>query len=241
VPPPGPEEQAVVKDFYEQIRGITARHLPEYERIIGLQSANQEFREKVSNAVATCVFQHLGEARPFRPSLRRNDLLRARDAARKAHDSLCSLNAALDALPDYMLQLLEQHWGTLGEVSRRFIDREVSWLRDAMSLTDIFAKAFVDKGGAPEMLAFRVLVEGLAKAFEVGTGRKAKVSWNVAKDKDQWGGKFMELVEALLPLAKQLAGTERPLRVPKNRDALGQYLHELTRAKTRNRNPPRSR
>jgi len=149
------------------------------------------------------------------------------------------LDAALSAPELSELQLLEQHWGVLGDIARGLIANEVSWLRNASSLADIFAKVFIDKGGRPKMVPFRVLAKGLATAFEVGTGRRAKVSWSEADS--CWGGKFLKLVAAVLPLVEALAGaTERPLAAPRSPVALGQYLHDLTRANTRNKNRPRS-
>jgi len=150
VPDQKPEIDTVVRDIVKLYRDITARRLPEYERAIGLTSANQEFREKVIEAVSTCMFQHILPGNPRRSQIRKQ-LLAVGDAARKAHDSLCNLDAALSAPELSELQLLERHWGVLGGIARRFIPNEVSWLRNASSLADIFAKVFIDKGGRPEM------------------------------------------------------------------------------------------
>src|SRR5262249_27059643 len=223
----------VVGELSKLFRDITTRRLAEFERVIGLPTANQEFREQAISAVSTCIFTHTLEPHATRASQIRKDLLRARDTARKAHDSLCNLDAALSALPEFALQLLEQHWGLSGDIARRFMANEVSWLRAVSSLADLSAKAFVDKGGRPEMRAFRVLALGLAKAFKAGTGRRATVSWNDAKG--EWSGKFMKLVEAVLPLAKTMAAaiTERPLLTPVSPLALGKYLHDLTQARSK--------
>ena len=235
-----PEPKAVVRDLGELLSGIIARHLPEYERVIGLPSGNQEFHEKVVDAVKTCIFRHMLDPRGPRPSQMRKDLLQASDAARKAHDGLCTLNAALDALPESVLHVLERYWGNSGEIARRFIENEVSWLRAAESLTRASAKAFGDKGGRPEMLGFRGLAEGLAKAFKAGTGKTAKVYWSEIDH--CWRGDFLKLVVAVLPLVEKLAGaTERPFQAPQSPVALGQYLHSLTRANTRNRNRQRAK
>jgi hypothetical protein len=236
---PEPEAKAVVREFSELFRSITARHLARFEGVIGLANPNPEFREKVMSAVSICAFQHRLEPHSIRRSHIRKTLLEAGEAARKADENLCQLDAALNALPEPVLKTLEGGWGPTGEIARRFIDNERSWLRRSAACMDFFAKAFADKGGRPKLRAFHVLAVGLASAFGAGTGRRATVNWNGAKD--QWGGKFMELVEAVLPLAKELAGTERPLQTPASRLALGQYLHDLTRLKVRNRNRPRSR
>jgi hypothetical protein len=226
--------KAVAKGLSDQYRDILQRFLPDYERIIGLPEPNSDFREKVSHAVTACMFQRMYESNQIRGSLIRKDLMLASKAARTAHHNLCLLNDALRALPNPVLCVLEQSWSELGESARRWTDDEILWLRCAAAVTESLAKRIVDKGGAPEMRAFRVLAKGLAEAFQAATGRPAKVNWNAMKD--CWDGKFLKLVEAVLPLAEMLSGTERPLRTPK---ALGPYLHDITRAKSRNRKSPR--
>jgi hypothetical protein len=239
VPDTEPDPKAVVRDLSDQYRRIVARHLPEYERVIGLATTHHEFRERVIRAVSTCLFQHMLEPLT-RPSQIRKDLLQASDAARKAHDNLCRLDTALNELPELVLRLLGRHWGLSGEIARGFIDNEVSWLRIAASLTDLCAKALAEKGGRPEMHAFRGLAKGLAKAFQIGTGRQAKVYWDPIES--CWRGEFLKLVEAVLALVEALADAlERPFQAPRSPNALGQYLHDLTRLNTRAKNRVRSR
>ena len=74
-----------------------------------------------------------------------------------------------------------------------------------------------DAGGAPSMLAFKALAEGVIRAYkhatgETGIGRSARE------------GRLLDLLEAVLPTAEKLAKstTGKPLRKPKDP---GQYLH----------------
>jgi len=51
----------------------------------------------------------------------------------------------------------------------------------------------------------------------------------------KYDGEFLELVEAVLPLAAKLADMQRPLRVPsQGKYALGKYLSTLTTARKKN-------
>jgi hypothetical protein len=234
-----PDPKAVIRDLADQYSRIVARHLPEYERVVGLATAHHEFRESVTRAVSASMFQHMLEPLT-RPSQIRKDLLQASAAAREAQDSLCRLDTALNALPEHVLRLLEQHWGLSGEIARAFLDNEVSWLRVAASLTDLSAEAFVEKGGRAEMRAFLVLAKRLAEAFQAGTSRRAKVNWDPIGS--CWRGDFLKLVQAVLPLVQVLAATtKRPFPAPRSPVALGQYLHDLTRANLRRKNRSRPR
>lgn len=91
------------------------------------------------------------------------------------------------------------------------------------------AKAFARKGGAPKMLAFNMLIKRLAAAFEHATGRAAKVTWN--EHRKEYGGKFLSLVEAVLPLVLECAeslGSRLPC--PRSQRARGKYIFGITRA-----------
>jgi hypothetical protein len=79
------------------------------------------------------------------------------------------------------------------------------------------------------MLAFGALVTGLADAFKIVTGRAAKVTWREIEGR--YGGRFIELVEAVLPVAEDVTvhlGT--PLRHPKTANLRGKFILEHTRA-----------
>ncbi len=90
----------------------------------------------------------------------------------------------------------------------------------------------MDKGGAPKMLAFKILILYLARAFKTATGRDAKATWN--EHKHRWEGNFVNLVESILPSAQRycVVATDRALRCPAKQKARGKYIYDLTRAGT---------
>ena len=64
------------------------------------------------------------------------------------------------------------------------------------------------------MRAFEVLANGLADAYQSAKSRRG-ITWNEYGKK--WGGEFVELVRAVLPLATKFAEkiSGRPLRAPR--------------------------
>jgi hypothetical protein len=210
---------------------IISRHLPEYERTIGLTAPNHEFRSKLTDAIMACVFTHISDR--WRLSDLRRDLAEANKEARSAQNSLRKLSDILGALPQSFRDELATHWGIFGEIAHRSLEREISWLIDVSGLTGIFSKHLkaLDRGGAPKMRAFAVLANGLADAYEIATGKLAGITWD-EYDK-RYDGEFLKLVQAVLPLAEKLGDMpERPLRVPRQgKFALGKYLSTLTTAR----------
>jgi hypothetical protein len=77
------------------------------------------------------------------------------------------------------------------------------------------------------MTAFAVLARGLAQALQNATGRPAKVTWNAHRDR--YEGKFFDLVEIILPTARDIAEevTGRLLPVSKTVGARGKFLQRL--------------
>jgi hypothetical protein len=74
-----------------------------------------------------------------------------------------------------------------------------------------------------------MLVRGLAEAFELATGRAAKVTWNDTSNR--YEGRFVNLVETVLPLALTCAekfGWQIPC--PGSQRARGKYIYEATRS-----------
>src|SRR5262249_55756172 len=154
------------------------------------------FEQDVIEAIVLCVFYHLSP-KPESFSELRKQMLRVDKAAASAVKNLRQLQSALDALaPMYRDPMLKQ----------TPIQMPV---RTALSLDTLSnrahndAKAFARKGGAPKMLAFNMLMKRLAAAFQHATGRAAKVTWN--EYRKEYGGKFLSLVEAVLPLVLECA------------------------------------
>jgi hypothetical protein len=216
---------------------IISRHLPEYERTIGLTAPNHEFRSKLTDAIMACVFTHMLTDR-WRLSDLRRDLAKANKEARSAQNSLRKLSDILGALPQSFRDELATHWGIFGEIAHRCLEREISWLVNVSGLTGIFSKHLktLDRGGAPKMRSFQVLAKGLDDAYQIARVGKRGITWNEHGEK--YAGEFLELVEAVLPLAAKLAAemTGRPLRVPrKGKYALGKYLSTHTNARKKKR------
>jgi hypothetical protein len=90
------------------------------------------------------------------------------------------------------------------------------------SLVEDSAAAFKDTGGpTPRLRAFKVLAEGLVRAYrratkQSGTGRSARE------------GRLLDLVEAVLPVVRKIAKdvTGKPLQLPSSNN-LGEQLHEI--------------
>jgi hypothetical protein len=218
-------------------RQIIAPHLPDYEKTIGLTAPDDQFRWRVTQAIIACVFQHMLTPYLPRASGLSKDLAKARDQAQSAQNSLRRLADILDGLPQTLSDQLTTHWGILGEIRHRSLEREISWLEQVSVIMSMYAERLktLDRGGAPKMRAFEVLAKGLADAYEAATGRQAGVTWDDYGQK--YDGEFLKLVEAVLPLAAKLADMpQRPLRVPvQGKYALGKYLSTLTTARRKKR------
>jgi hypothetical protein len=231
------EAQEAFKSFDAKCREIISRHLPEYERTIGLTTPNHEFRSKVTDAIMACVFTHMLKSDRWRPSDLQRDLAKANKEARSAQNSLRKLSDILSALPELIRDEFTTNWGIFGEIAHRSLERQISWLVDLSGLTGIFSKHLktLDRGGAPKMRAFAVLANGLADAYEIATGKLAGITWD-EYDK-RYDGEFLKLVQAVLPLAEKLGDMpKRPLRVPRQgKYALGKYLSTLTAARKKKR------
>src|SRR5262249_49350141 len=141
---------------------------------------------------------------------------------------------ALNNLTPRYRELLDERLESLSKIAVSLVAKQAPWfhaLSPVADLAGIFAEILkdADKGGAPKMLAFNAFVRVLARAFESAKGKPAKVTWN--NHTERYGGKFITLVEAVLPLAVRWAGSpERPMRYPNSQKARGKYIYELTRS-----------
>ena len=223
-------EREAVKSFEARCQKIISRHLPQYEKTIGLTAPNQEFRSKLTHAIVACAFQHMLMPIPKRPSGWRKELAQASKEARTAQNSLRRLGDILDGLPQTFIDQLATRWGLFGEIARHSLEREISWLQHVSVITGMYAESVktLDRGGAPKMLSFELLVKGLADAYQIARVGRKGITWNEHSEK--YTGEFVKLVQAVLPLAKQLAELpKRPLRVSRQgKYALGAYLRTHT-------------
>jgi hypothetical protein len=138
------------------------------------------------------------------------------------------LQAALDALPPEISEILATHRSLLGEIARGSLNHQTAWLDRESHYANIAAEALKGKkSGRPRLTAFTQLVKGLAVAYQQATGRAAKVTWNYTDD--CFEGPFLSLVEATLPVARKLADAAgKPLPIPATEGALRQYVHDVT-------------
>jgi hypothetical protein len=229
-----------------------------YEQILGLRAPNPEFRRHVSQAITLCI---VSQFRPrVKDSVIRRALIRVSKVAEAVAQDLRTLHIALDDVAPQYRKWLGQDWrgsvpvaandlkleaiGDSERVSKLLADRAARLNIEPTELADLAARfgelsAIANrhakirkktaKGGAPKMAAFSALVTGLERAFKIATGRSGKVTWNHADD--TYGGSFLSLVEAVLPLAEGLAkNCGSSLRSPRSRLALGKYVSEQTRA-----------
>ena len=222
------EAQEAFQYIDVKCREIIFRHLPEYEKTIGLTAPNHEFRSKLTDAIIACVFTHFLLKHRGRLSDLRGNLAEASKEARSAQNSLRKLSDILGDLPQSLRDELAARWGLFGEIAHRSLERQISWLVKVSVLTDVFSEALKtrDRGGRPKMRAFQVLARGLRDACETA-GRSAGVTYNPVSG--SYGGEFYKLVEAVLPLASKLAEMpQRPLPAPQpGKFALGKYLSNL--------------
>jgi hypothetical protein len=211
---PGKVARDVLDLFQKSVAKIIRSSLVDFAEAARLRETSPEFDEQVNKAICGCLVQNSIVSRRRLSSVRKEVLLISR-RAQTASRAVTELRAAL-AVGDLFSSDLE----TLQTEAAGF-DR----LSDAAKRSANDAK---DKGGRPGMVAFQVLVKGLARAFEQATGRKAKVTWH--EHRGAYEGRFVNLVEVALPIAAWIAASSgRPLEYPANRKARGYYLSQLTR------------
>jgi hypothetical protein len=223
--PPGREPFAVA---LAQLRRIITTEAPplidEYGVAHGLPHSNTHFQANVIQAILLSVALHW-EA-PKRNDLRK-EMSRVEKKASRVAKELRSLQTALDVLTPLYRDAIYKRLEIPNSRSLNFTALHFDTLS---ALADMYAKVFkrAEKGGAPKMLEFQMLVEGLDRAFQDLTGHQAKVTWNPYLKK--YEGRFVDLVEVMLPLA--LTCTERfgwKMSHPGSKRARGKYIYEMTR------------
>jgi hypothetical protein len=174
----------------------------------------------------------------------RKELLRVQRDAKAAAKVLERLRVSLCDLTPLYRELLHEPLHAVEKIAIGLVATQAPWfhaLRGVGTVAGSYAGAIknADKGGAPKMIAFHALIWGLKQAFEHATRRAAKVTWS--EHQQRYGGRFLTLVEAVLPLALALSeDAGRPLRYPPSPEARGKYIFAMTRAGTRSRRTPRN-
>jgi hypothetical protein len=210
------------------------RRIEYYAETIGLRdSEGSQFEQDLVEALLWCALTHFDAANRKRHSVIRKELLRVRREAAAAERSLDRLRDALTTLTPRYRELLDGRLELVAKIAISLVAKQAPWfyaLSPVASVAGVYAEALktADKGGAPKMFAFSALVSGLKRAFENATRRKAKVTWH--EHRERYEGKFLRLVEAVLPLALAVAGNpERPMRHPDSAQSRGKYVYEATR------------
>jgi len=199
--------------------------------ILRVRELREDVRLEIANAMVLCIAWNNLDPAPKRYSDIRKELLRVSDRAARAAAALRSAQSALNELTARYGELLAQEWGARGDVAHAVASRDVlPWLEAVSPLAKRFADALAgaDSGGRPRFEAFTLLVEGLARAFAAATNRRAKVSWSDYQQRH--GGRFLEFVESMLPLARELSRqVGKPLEHPASPPARAAYIYDLTR------------
>jgi hypothetical protein len=170
----------------------------------------------------------------------RKEFLRVGEAAEAAEESLRCLRIALHDLDPSVTRWLEK-LEFVEKASLSIVTRDTPYF---YALASVGRKARMeaaalrrkDKGGAPQMYPFTMLILSLVLAFEAATERKARVTYDPVRKR--YKGDFFRFVEKVLPLAPECAaqlGQNFPH--PQTHEQRGRYVHEWTRSKSRRRTP----
>jgi hypothetical protein len=188
----------------------------------------EQFRNDVTEALHACLCEHILEEYHWRWSEARKGYLRIAAYYAKVAELLRrGENVGLPPFhfdprfkdlpplspPAEILAAALSPFGTtadfqqLAEAARRYADACVE-----------------DRGSRPKHFAFDALSRGLKLAFERAAERKATITRR--DDRGEWDGDFFRLVEAVWPVACNIAEkvTGQPLPGPATTEARGKYL-----------------
>jgi hypothetical protein len=225
--------KAGLNEYRLALAKLIRRHADEYAAVIGLTSSNPQFEQDLVDAFQWCHWMHLEATSRKRTSDIRKELLCVKREARKAESSLSQLRDALNNLPPRYRELLDGGLEPIAKVAVSLVAKQQLWfhaLSSVAELAGILTELLkgTDKGGRPKMVAFNTLVRILARAFKRATNKSAKATWDDRRG--HFSGKFVSLVETVLPLAIRWAGPpERQMRFPKSAIMRGHYIYDLTR------------
>jgi hypothetical protein len=223
-------ERLSVPSTLKQCRAFITRsvevHGSDFEKAVGLPLSTLQFKQDIVQALVESISFHLAP-KPKKYSELRRQMLRLDKAAASAAKAVRRLHLVFEKVdPIYRDAILKQK------------SMLVSPLKNALtlqSLSDsahIYSRGFAvaGAGGAPKMIAFEILVKGLATAFRRVVGRPAKVTWNAHQLR--YEGKFVRLVETALPIAQQCVAQLGPkIAYPRSERARGDYIFKMTRSR----------
>src|SRR5262249_2175986 len=152
----------------------------------------------VIQAILMCILVHLEMPYRKRFSVLRREMLCVDNAAAAAAKNLRKVQTALDELTPFYRDAMFKQGPLIKQVEMPI--RTALKLDHLSNIAHIYAQGFKagEKGGAPKMLSFAMLVKGLARAYQRVTGKAAKVTWNDVESR--YEGPFLRFFDAVLPL-----------------------------------------
>lgn len=215
---------SLIEKCQAQITPAVQHRSSDFAKAIGLTVSSLRLEQELTRALLEAVFFHLAP-KPTSAKELRMQMLRLANAARKAAEAVREVQSALDQVDQiYRKAILEQ------KPQLAFPLKTAITLQSLSDLAHLYVVGATRSGGAPKMIVFEILVRRLSAVFKSATGRAAKVTWNAHKER--YEGKFVNLVEAVLPIAVECAerlGTE--MAHPRTALAHGKYILELTRSR----------
>lgn len=213
-----------------------AAHADKWAALIRVR-ATPQFRDAVTQALHACLQAHLAEPYRWSSSQVRSAYLRLADyyasLARLLSDPQPGLppfhfDPRFKELPPLLASPVVLSV-RLAETLAPFGD--AAYFKRLAQAARKYAEACgADRGGRPALIPFNTLCLRLAEAFENATEARATITRNEANGK--WGGKFFRLIEALWPVACEVASTlnaQRPLAGPSSTEARGKQVQRLLR------------
>ena len=189
--PPLPEESDEFAGWRRIIAVAISSHVPELEKLLGLQQPNSQFRHDLSGAILVCVLTN-----KFPP--------KRHSETRKELEAICKEAVVAEAIIRRLDSALRETSSIYPPIKHQFLElgKHTDDYAALSKLARAHASALSDSGGQRGMFAFRSLVAGLWYAFE-------KVSQIEASDaakyrSEKYEGLFFEFVEAVLPLVREL-------------------------------------
>jgi hypothetical protein len=184
----------------EQCRDFAAAPIKKeavsFAKIIGLQNSTSQFEEEIATAIEYFILA---------PSLKkistlRKQVLQVEKAAASAARKIGELKSAF-----YKLSSVER-WSITTDLPKPFVESAFECADSFYLLSNAARRSrldFTTRGGRPGHASFQALVLALSILFERVVGRPAKATWSEAEGR--YKGKFVDFVEAVLPLALDCA------------------------------------
>jgi hypothetical protein len=204
-------------------------HAEEIRRSLCVQKLCADAKREIGEAIVLAVaWENLNPA-PRRYSDIRKEQERLAKEARAACESLSQTLAAFDSLPPLFRHAMSLAWSGRGDVVRTVVEREViPWLGVVKDLAEKSAGSLmgIDRGGRRSYDGFGLLIDGLARAFLFASRRKPTVTKRTYGS-DPWGGKFLQFVKTIFPIANRLSEqVGKPFAHPTTDSAWGEFIYQ---------------